>query len=265
MEISEFISIYPIFTFEQFKQNCFPNANPDTIYRALNRLQKRNKTRILKKSLYQSRPPGVSGFPPPSPILVASQLTKDAVLSHQSAFDALGFSHSEFFGRATFFTNSKRHEIKIEGVTYKPLIHPKALREAGKVNEGVIEQTIGSLIVRSTTRERTLVDGIQSLKWAGGWEEYCHCVDKIPSFDWKKVWTYSKLLNKTALFNRLGFFLEENQERLFVPSDLITQIHKNISDTEIILEKGLRKGFQKNKKWKVLIPEGAIIKLKELS
>ena len=264
MKYSEFLTLKPVFTLKQFQESCFSKAKPETIRTALYRAHQKGRVRILKRGLYQSRPAGLEVFPPPSPILVASQLVEDAVLSHHTAFEALGFSHSEFFKLATFFTESSRHSVEIEGVQYQPLLHPSSLIRKGKTEKEVIELSVGNVKVRATNRERTLVDGIQSLKWMGGWEEYCHCVDKVPSFDWDKVWPYVQLISSPALFSRLGFFLEENQKRLFVPEKLLKKLHQQKSKNLVPLYLETDK-FKANKTWNVNIPEDAITKLEELT
>ncbi len=265
MKSSEFFTLYPVFTFKQFQNICLPEAKPETVRTALYRAHQRGDVRLLKRSLYQSRPAGQKKFPPPPSILVASQLAEDAVLSHHSAFEALGFSHSEFFNRTTYFTHSARHSIKIEGVQYQPLLHPLPLRKKQVSDKEVLELSISSLKARCTSRERTLVDGMESLEWMGGWEEYCHCVDKVASFKWEKVLQYAQWIDSAALFSRLGFFLEENQKRLFVPESLLRKFKEKKSKNIISLYSDSNRPFKINKIWDVKFPETAIIHLEELT
>ena len=265
MNTAEFLTIRPVFTLKQFQESCFPKGKPDTVRTALYRAHQKGQVRVSKRGLYQSRPAGVNGFPPPSPVLVASQLAEDAVLSHHTAFEALGFSHSEFFRLATFFTNSNRHSLEIQDVRYQPLLHPASLMKKGKTDQEVIELSLGNVKVRATSRERTLVDGIQSLKWMGGWEEFCHCVDKVPGFNWDKVWKYAQLLDSPTLFSRLGFFLEENQKRLFVPEKILKKLQEQKSKNIVPLYADSTNTSKANKKWNVSVPEDAITKLEELT
>lgn len=263
--LSDFFAIHPVFNTEEMRLACFQNKAPQTALAALHRAEKKGKVRRLKRGLYQSRPIGMKDFPAPSPSLVASRLAPDAVLSHQSAFETLGFAHTTFSKLATYWTNSPRHSVKIKGVSYQPILHPEPLRRVGKQEWGVETIKLAGLAVRVTHRERTFVDALQAPHWMGGWEEFCQCVNKISHFNFEKMLEYASLINSPALYSRLGFFLQVNQKRFYVKKEILEALQKKKSRTRIHLVSGDRQHGVLDKKWNVLFPEREVIDLRKLT
>lgn len=262
---SDFLVLHPVFHLEEARQACFRGKAPQTALAALYRAEKVGRVRRLKRGIYQAKPIGSKGFPPPSPLLVASRLAFDACLSHHSALEALGFAHSAFPKLATYWTNSPRHVFKIEGVSYQPLLHPEPLRKAHQQKWGVEKIQLGGLEVRVTNRERTFVDSLQAPHWVGGWEEFCHCVDKISHLNLEKVLEYASLLKSPALFSRLGFFLETNKERLFVQNKILSELHTMRSKVSVPLIVGDKEKGKLDSKWNINVSKRTIVKLEQLS
>ncbi|MBI4209824.1 MAG: hypothetical protein HY538_09010 [Deltaproteobacteria bacterium] len=265
MKPGEFFSLHPIFTIGEVRQACFRGKADQTARARLYRAQRAGQVRRLKQGLYQSRPAGMEGFPPPSPLLVASRLAFDAILSHHSAFEALGAAHSVFMRLATYWTRSSRHCVAIENVRYQPLLHPSALRRTRREEWGIETVTIQGLDVRTTGRERTFVDGLQDLRWVGGWEEFCHCVDKFAYLNLTQVLEYASHINSPALNSRLGLFLEHNQERFYVGAEVLEELRKNRSSVPVPLIGGDKTGGKRESSWNVTIPPNLTVALGELT
>lgn len=265
MKLNEFINLHPVFTIEEARRTCFKNNAEQTVWAELHRAERSGRIRRLKRGLYQARPVGMKAFPPPPPLLVASRLAHDAVLSHHSAFEALGASHSIFMRLGTYWTKSSRHRTEIEKVIYQPLIHPTGLRKLKRENWGVEEINIQGIDVRTTIRERTFIDSLQGLKWAGGWEEFSHCMDKLPYLNFSKVLEYLSLIDSPALNSRAGIFLERNQKRYYVPQEVLEKLHSGKSLVPVPLISGDKNSGKRDKKWNVIIPSHLSIGLKENS
>lgn len=263
--LSDFLAVHSLFNIEEIRLACFQKKAPQTALAALYRAEKAGKVRRLKQGLYQTRPIGMKNFPLPSPLLVASRLAQDAVLSHHSAFEILGLAHSSFSSLATYWTNSPRHAIKIKGVVYQPLLHPEPLRRANKQKWGVETEKMAGISIRMTQRERTFIDSLQSPHWVGGWEEFCYCVNKISHFDFKKILEYVALIGSPALYSRLGFFLQINQERFYVKKEILDILRKGKTRTRIPLVSGSTLQGVLDKEWNVVVPKRAIVDLKKLS
>ena len=195
---------------------------------------------------------------------MVSRLSHDAVLSHHSAFETLGASHSEFPKQATCWTKSPRHKIKILGVAYQPLLHPDSLRRAGKEDWGVETIAVSGLDLRVTSRERTFVDSLQAPHWTGGWEEFCQCVNKFSHLDLDKVLEYASLLNSPALLSRMGFFLETNRERFYVKDEFLKELRGKKSRVVVPLVVGDQSKGTVNREWNLLVPKGLTVKLTDL-
>ncbi len=265
MALDEFLTLHPIFTIAEVRQACFQDKADQTARAELHRAERARRVRRLKRGLYQSRPAGMKAFPPPSPLLVASCLATDAVLSHHSAFEAMGVAHSVFMRLATYWTKSSRHGVEIENVTYQPLLHPAPLRRAKQTAWGVETLSIQGLDVRTTGRERTFVDSLQGMRWVGGWEEFCHCVDKFAYLKLDKVLDYAALINSPALNSRLGLFLERNQERFYVEKEVLAQLEENKSAVPVPLVAGDKTEGQRDASWNVVVPATLTVDLGELT
>lgn len=264
IKFSEFLILHPVFSTYEAKDACFKGKLSQTPLAALHRAAKSGKIRRLKRGLYQTHPAGMKRFPPPSSLLVTGRLSQDSVLSHHSAFEALGASHSEFPRQATYWTKSPRHKIKILGVTYQPLLHPDQLRRSGKEDWGVEIIAVSGLDLRVTSRERTFVDSLQAPHWVGGWEEFCQCANKFSHLDLDKVLEYASLLNSPALLSRLGFFLETNRERFYVKEGFLKVLQEKKSRVVVPLVVGDQSKGVINREWNLLVPKGLKVELADL-
>lgn len=265
MKKIEFYFLHPVFTVEEFSLACFKGKLRKSALSALYLAEQAGKIRRLKRGLYQSLPAGMKDFPPPNPLLVASRMSTDAILSHHSAFEALGASHSEFMGFATYWTEVGRPLMTIEKVQYQPLVQPSILRGKKKTEWGVEKLSLQNLLVRVTSRERTFVDGIQSPHWVGGWEEFCHCVNNFSHLNLDKVLAYLKLRDSPSFYSRVGFFLAENQERFFVSDKFLKRLYAKKSSAPIPLVVRQANKGKHNKTWNVMVPPRIITRISELS
>ena len=80
--------------------------------------------------------------------------------------------------------------------------------------------------VRVTSMERTLVDCLDRVDLAGGWEEVWRSLASSPYYEMDRVVAYVGKLGNATTAAKLGFFLEQNQEALRVPESVLQELER---------------------------------------
>ena len=104
------------------------------------------------------------------------------------------------------------------------MLAPKALRDENTQNTETQRRERGLFSVLVTNRERTLVDCLDRIDLAGGWEEVWRSLTAASIYDIDRIIAYvSKLANATTAA-KVGFFLEFNRQALSVSDKMLAQL-----------------------------------------
>ena len=109
------------------------------------------------------------------------------------------------------------------------------------------------LKVRVTDRERTIIEGINGLKYMGGLEEYFKSIELFPSIDFNQIVIYLKRFNKKILYAKVGFLLSYFEKRWSFPENYKKAIKDHLG-TRINYLSDEREETKLNKEWKLMVP-----------
>lgn len=189
----------------------------------------------------------------PDRFLVAAALRDDSVLAYHSSLELLGYAHSTY--RDVFYlTSRRRKDVHLGRGRIRALLHPKPLRERGEANYGIETRERLGVKLKVTGAERTLVDCLAAPGYAGGLEEALQSIRGIPTLDLERLAGYLDRLGQRRLFAAVGFFLEAEARRLFIPPEFLSRLEreKPRSPTYLIRAKT---GGRLNTRWNLVVPE----------
>ncbi|MFQ5960049.1 MAG: hypothetical protein ACE5MG_01545 [Candidatus Methylomirabilales bacterium] len=249
-----FFQTHPVFTLSQFRRAVGGRATPSTTQTRVKYYLSRGRLKLVEKGVYAVIPPGVEPQRfVPDRFLVAASLRNDAVLAYHSALEMLGYAHSAY--RDTFYlTSRRRKDLLLDGGRVRAFLHPKQLREKSEEGYGAETRERLGVKIRVTGPERTLVDCLAAPRYAGGLEEVFQSAGGIPTLDLDQLWGYLVRLGQKRLFSAVGFFLEREVKRLFVPPEFLDRLARECLDSPMYLERGSR-GGRLQKRWNLVVPD----------
>lgn len=214
----------------------------------------RGRLKLVEKGVYAVVPPGleVARFVPDR-FLVAAALRSDAVLAYHSALELLGYAHS-VYEDAFYLTARRRKDLGLDGGRVRSLLHPKPLRENREEAYGVETRERLGVKLRVTGPERTLVDCLAAPRYAGGLEEVFQSAGAIPALDLEVLSGYLDRLGQRRLYAVVGFFLEREAKRLFVPDEFLDRVARKCPVARVYLEPA-RRGGQLQTRWNLIVPD----------
>jgi len=249
-----FLQIHPVFTLGQFRQAVGSRATASTTQTLVKYYLTRGRLKLIERGVYAVVPHGLDPrqfFP--DRFLVAAALRDDALLAYHSALELLGYAHSTY--RDVFYlTSRRRKDVRLGMGRIRALHHPKPLRNRGEESYGVeIRERLG-VKVKVTGPERTLVDCLAAPRYAGGFEEVLQSVRGIPTLDLDRLMGYLERLGQRRLFAAVGFFLEAEARRLFVPSKFLDRLARKRPSSATYLVRG-GTGGSLHSRWNLVVPK----------
>ena len=171
---------------------------------------------------------------------IASAIANDACVAYHSAMEYYGFSN-QVFNEMDVMTATAFRTFDFEGITYN--------RRKPNHNFGVVTPTMNSHI-RVTDVERTILDCIDRIKYAGGLEELLNNLDAITFVNEVALVSYLELYSKPALYQKVGFILSHYKKQMHLSSAFFKLCKDNIgkstryldetnTDTKYVSEWGL--------------------------
>lgn len=176
--------------------------------------------------------------------LVASKLTPTAIVAYHSALELLGAAQS-VFNRVFILSRQKISVFEFQGTTFIGVRGNLMFGQTATAREGV------SIYV--TDRERTLIDGIDRLKYVGGLEEYLKSIETFPSVNFQRIEEYLKRYKKVSLYSKVGFLLSFFEKRWSFPDDTRRRLKSKIKKKVYYLTQKKGKG-EFNKEWNLIVP-----------
>jgi len=253
MEYNNFFNTHPVFTIEKLRF-AVNSKNIKSIYNNLKYYLNKNRIRSVRQGLYYVIPEGshLDKFYPNN-ILVASCLSKDAVLAFHSALEVMGYGHSSFH-RFFYYSPDRKRKIYFKEDEFICVKIPEKLKEKRMEMFGVEEKYYHQLSIKFTNRERTFVDCLDRPEYGGGIEEVYRCIEKYPYLNFKEILEYLGVLNKRVLYAKVGFFLQQHKDQFYVEEELLKKLKEKKPASTVYFDSKRKKG-KLIKEWNLIVPE----------
>lgn len=254
--MNEFFLHHPVFTLTELK--TYLAARGTTGQRAAEStlLYYRRRARIhgIKRGVYATVPPGVDADSfMPDPYLVASRMAPDSLLVHHTALELHGKNHT-IFHQYTFQTNLRCVRIEFRGMRFLPVQTPKPLIIKGCADFGAVEFDRRGLRINASSLERTMVDILAHPGYCGSWEEVWRSLDSIEFFDTNAIVAYVRLLQNATIAAKVGFYLQQNKERLMVDDACLNELKKMRPKNACYFDASAKGGGRLDKDWNLILP-----------
>jgi predicted transcriptional regulator of viral defense system len=250
---------HPVFTIEEFK--IFHAKRKVKGLRAAESLlayyHKTGKLQHLRRGLFAVVPPGEHAAEfTPDPFLVAARMSVDAVLVHHTALEFCGRAYS-VFNHFTYQTSAAVRPLTFRNWRFRAVPVPISLSHGNHANFGVIAAERNGMGVKVASLERTLVDVMDCPRHSGSWEEIWRSLESVEFFDLNQVLEYVKLLSNATTAAKVGFFLEQNKDRLMVDDKYLEALQELRPRQPHYLNRKQHNGRLLNA-WNLIIPEEII-------
>jgi predicted transcriptional regulator of viral defense system len=257
--LQQFFAEHPVFTTELVSHFLANNGSTNRWTRKalLAHHQKRGRILRVRQGLYAVIPFGTEPAKfEPDAFLVAACATEDSVLAYHTALEFHGRAHT-VFARFYFLTRHFCRPFEFRGKRFLGLPPPKSV--AGAVQPpGVRQLDRAGLSIRVTSLERTLVDVLDRPDLSGGWEEVWRSLETIEYFDLDEIVAYARLLDNATTAAKVGFFLEQNRDRLGVSDAHLEPLRQLRPRHPTYLERGKKGHGSLVKIWNLIVPDAVL-------
>lgn len=176
---------------------------------------------------------------------IASYITDNSFVSYHAAMEYHGFGH-QISQEVLVGCKSRFRPFEYDGISYLPHV--------STIDEGIITPVMDSN-VRVTDRERTVIDCIDYIKYAGGLEELVHSLSSITFLNEKKLVDYLAIYGKPTLYKKVGFFLSHFQEEMQLSPDFIFHCKDHAGEGVVKLTDQSR---QYDSEWMIYMPQSIL-------
>lgn len=175
---------------------------------------------------------------------IASHISEDACVAYHSAMEYHGHGH-QLFNEVSVMTSYSFRPFEFEGITY--------IRRQGKIKEGVMVPLMNSM-VRVTDLERTVVDCIDRIKYAGGIEELLNNLSAITYIDETKLLDYLEAYQKASLYQKTGYLLSMFKKQMRLSAGFFRQCKVHIGKSTRYLTDSTDDSYY-DAEWRLCVPK----------
>lgn len=176
--------------------------------------------------------------------LVANKLSTAGILAYHSALELHGVAQP-ILNRVFVLSGEKITNFDFQKTSFIGVRGDSSFGQTTVLREGVP--------VHIADRERTLIDGIDRLKYVGGIEEYLKSIEVLSSVDFQRIIKYLRRYNKQSLYSKVGCILSLFEKKWSFPNDVRKKLKSKIKKKVYYLTNTENKG-QFNKEWNLIIP-----------
>lgn len=248
----------PVFTGAEFAR-AFPGKGGRANQSLLDYHARKGNVLRIRNGLYASVPAGeLANTFVVNPLLIASKLTEDSVISHHAALQLHGVAHS--MSRVITFTtkNGDFKPFEFQNSVFKAVATRRALIEGNCEKMQVVKQELlgGSVLV--TGAERTVVDCIDRLELAGGLEEVINSIEGFGTLDMTEIVRYVSALETGTIAAKVGFILEMCRFNTELDSPwVMDSLTARLTKRPTFLFRKERQGTLV-KKWNIIVPDWVV-------
>lgn len=226
--------------------------NRDTLKTMMKQLITSGYVCRIRRGLYEIIPIGYNKKTKPlaDKFLLASKVASQYCYSYHSALEIHGAANSVIYKIVYVASPRRFRSFNYEGVKYAYVLR--------KDLWGVEKVIWHSSRVVVADRERTVLDCLDRIDYAGGFEEMYKSLVSLTNINLQRLYEYAVKFNKEPLFHKLGYFmsLPAVKEAWDVDAKSLQLFKTNLSRTThyYLLER--KKGKNKViKEWKLVVPE----------
>ena len=226
----------------------YTDVSPDY---ALRRLQRKGVLQRLKsgpRGMYVVAD-GKNGAFITDPIeAVQAVCGEEVVFSYGTALLLYGLSR---YGRLTEYhvvSKFKRKQRTVGEFNIR-FVKTPLLKETG-----IVTKNHGPGYVRITDLERTLIDAIHRPKYAQGWENVTHALNRAEGVRGSRMIEYVKQYRTPSLVSKIGLVLQRYAKKWKVAENEIDSLQPYLPKTPVKFARG--KGGTLNRQWNLHVPEG---------
>ncbi len=257
MKLNAFLSQHDVFSVEELDLFLSKEGtgNPNTRKALLTYYRKQGRILPVRRGLYAVVPFGYS--PDTSSVdlyLLASKITKDAVLGYHTALEFHGKAYS-VYNRLHYLSAQRSLPVKFRSYEIRRVSVPQPLIAKGKEMFGVSRHKRSGGELRVSNLERALVDVLDRPELSGSWEEIWRSLASIEFFDIEQVIDYVLLLGNATTAAKVGFFLEQHRENLMVDERHLKPLQALRPHQPHYLLRSRRKHGRWMKKWNLMVPD----------
>lgn len=112
----------------------------------------------------------------------------------------------------------------------------------------------GRRTVRITDLERTVIDCIHHPKYAQGWENVIHALNRVEAANGSRLIEYAKQYRTPSLVAKVGLILEHFGDRWKISGSALDSLRPYLPRTPVKFLRG--SGGLLNRDWNIFVPEG---------
>lgn len=158
------------------------------------------------------------------------------------------------WNQVTFCTRRHTRPFRFGGTEFVPIHPPKAISNLPDMGGGVDLVMSAGGKVRVTTGERAMVDVLHAPALGGSWEEIWRSLEMVEFFDLDAVVSYALALDSAMTVARVGFFLEQHRDLLFVEDTHLEKLAEHGPKQERYLDSSRESG-RLLQPWNLIVPD----------
>lgn len=213
--------------------------------------QKTGRVKQIRKGLYLNSPAWETIQA--DPYIICSKIFPDAVLAYHTALQFLGRAYS-VQNNYVFCSKSRIHPFKYNNHSFKSVLFPHSLLSSGNELFGVQTIQLQNQDIKLTGFERIMVDVMQRPDLGGGWEEIWRSLEMIEYLDISQVIHYVELLDNATTASKVGFFLEQHREQLFVSTDDLDRLKQLRPESPHYMDRSHDGDMMFSSDWNLVVP-----------
>ena len=255
MSSLDFFAAHPVFTQAEYvaARAGEVGGSPRTAESLLVRHGGTGRILHVRRGLYATVPPGAAAETfRPDPYLVATKLAADAALAFHAALQFRGKTYSVWHRYAVLARTGLR-PLQFRGDEFVGVKPPRVLAGLSGRDAGVVTEPHAGGVVRVTSYARTLVDLFDRPDLGGGWEEVWRSLEMVEFFDLDDVVAHALLRASALVAARVGFFLEQHRDSLFVEERHLVPLREKSPRQPRYLDRAREPG-RLVKPWNLIVP-----------
>lgn len=259
MNSLDFFSTHPVFTHKEYLalRQTVDGRSPRTADSLLRQHQEKGRIVRVRRGLYVTVPPGTdkTGLHV-DPYLLATKVADDATVAYHAALQFHGGTYA-VWSRLTFLSCKNIRPFRFGGTDFVPVKPRRVIADKPEMGGGIKLEPHAGGSVRVTTCGRAMVDLLDVPNLGGGWEEIWRSLEMVEFFDLDAVIAYTLQLNSDLTTARVGFFLEQHRDDLFVNDGHLETLAKNAPMQKRYFDRSRTPGRLVHR-WNLIVPEQVI-------
>jgi len=209
-----------------------------------------NRIERIRRGLYAAIPP-TEDSPMVDKLLIASKIRENYYLGFHTALEYHGCAYSYYNEAYTCVRPMDRFSpFEFHQYRFRPLFVKDVVTE-------IIEKEHKDHRIKVSGKERTFIECLDRVEYAGGWEETLKSLELLGGLDFVKVRKLVAIKGKQILIRKTGYILELLRERSIfyehIPQSVFESLEEQIHGQPRYLVRGTPGPL--NRRWRLYIPE----------